>query len=248
MDMNSEYYIDARGLVPENQAYPELPELNLKLAPTGATCLIGQSESYLDGYMRALGGINPPRSGELKLFGKSPARISKKERIMLRIKLSYISRGGRLVSVLNGMDNIILPALYHNLYSLDEAIQKARALLTKLHFNGDPQALPACYTPLQHTQLAIARAMILEPLVLLLNHPYYKLEINEQKTINQFLQQWSVSRPLLMSTNNQRFVKDHADRILFFGKKYIYHFTSWSSLCQSETEEILYYLQHFHNV
>ena len=247
MDMTSECFIDARGLVPENHAYPELPALNLSLGPRGATCLLGQSEPYLDCYLRALGGIIPLRSGELRLFGKSSALINGKERTMLRIKLSYISRGGRLVSVLNGMDNIILPALYHKLYSPSEAIQKARALLTELQFIGDTQALPAFNTPLQNTQLAIARAMILEPLVLLLNHPYYKLEINEQNTINQFLQKWCVSRPLLISTNNQRFVKDRAEWIVFLGEQNIYHFSSWSDLCQNNSEEVLHYLKHFHD-
>jgi general L-amino acid transport system ATP-binding protein len=163
------------------------------------------------------------------------------------MRLAYLSRTAPLLSVLSGMENVILPALYHRRYGREEAEQIACTLMEELQCHCDTTLLPAYLTPLQRTQLAIARAAILQPDALIMDEPYHELELSERSIIDDFLGHWGKQQALLIGTRSLRFVKIYADQIMFAGKDSVYHFAGWDELCQSENREIQNYLQQYHH-
>jgi energy-coupling factor transporter ATP-binding protein EcfA2 len=94
-------------------------------------------------------------------------------------------------------------------------------------------------------QLAIARTVILDPVVLFLEEPYHELDVRDHERINEFLLDWAQQRTLVMSTRNLHFVRNHATRIVFPGSHSIYYFDSWHQLTESNAEEVEEYLHHY---
>jgi polar amino acid transport system ATP-binding protein len=224
-----------------------LPPLNTAIGTCGITCLVGDDSQALAAYLRALGGVDSPRSGELHLFDVPFVGCSQQHWQQLRLKLGFVTRTAPILSVLNGLENTVLPALYHKRMSRPEAESAARTLLQELRCEADLSLLPAYLTPLERTQLAIARAAILAPPVLLLEEPFHDLDIDEHDCINPYLGQWAKTHALVVSTRNLNFVKRYADRILFAGEDRILYFDAWQAFDDCPEGSVRDYLQHYRN-
>lgn len=223
----------------------QLPPLSIEIPSQGTTCLIGNSSTTLTEYLRALGGVDDLRNGQLYLFGDPLAGISQEQWQQLRLKIGFVSRTAPLLSVLNGLENVILPTLYHKRMSRAEAEAAAKGLLLELSCQADLSLLPAYLTPLERTQLAIARGIILEPPVMLLEEPYHELNSSERGSITSFLSAWSKEHSLVVSTSNLNFAKKQADRIIFADKEKILYFDSWQGFVQSDETLVKNYLQQY---
>lgn len=251
--MNSLPASDTKWLIQADRIRPQtdvqerpLAPLSCQIAVTGITCLLGEQSDVMDRYLRALAGLLPLEAGELQLLGQPIGQISAPQWPGLRMRLGYMLRGMPLLSVLNGLENVILPALYHGIQTRQQATEQAKKLLQQLACDADLQQLPAYLSPLERCQLAIARTVILSPEVLLMDEPYHSLQRHEFTVIDHFLAHWGQQHALIVATENLHFVKLHANDILYIGAESILCFDSWQSLCQSEHREVQDYLQCYH--
>jgi len=222
-----------------------LTGLDCHISDSGTTCIIGNRSAVLSAYLRVLGGVDSPRSGELRLFEQPLHELDRAAWRKLRQRIGFVTRRAPLLSVLNGLENVLLPAIYHRRFERDEAEQRARQLINQLHCHANLKTLPAYLSPQERMQLAIARAAILEPPIMFLEEPFHELEIVEHEEINGFLHDWGEQRSLVMSTHNLQFVRQYATKIIFAGTRRIHYFESWRALYESEVEEVHSYLCHY---
>jgi len=238
--------IEAVSLEPwyEEETF-RLEPLSCRIGDTGTTCIIGNRSTVLSSYLRTLGGVDSPRCGDLFLFGQPLQELNRLTWRTLRQRIGFVTHRAPLLSVLNGLENVLLPALYHKRFERSDAEHRARALIDKLHCHANLEALPAYLTQLERVQLAIARAAILEPPVMFLEEPYHGLDIADYEEINEFLRAWSLRHALVMSTRNLHFVRHDADKIIFAGSRGIHYFGSWRELIETEAEEPQSYLRQY---
>lgn len=249
MAMRDTALIEAVALEPwVSDGILALPKLNYRIVPQGTTCIIGNQSHVLRAYLRSLGGVDSPRSGELFLFGERLSAIKRPQWRNLRRQIGFVTRRAPLLSVLSGLENVLFPALYHKLYSRTEAEQRARSLIAQLHCHADLALLPAFLTPLEKTQLAIARTAILEPAVMFLEEPFHELDIRDYEEINEFLRAWALHHALVISTRNLHFVRHHSDKIIFAGARGIHYFDSWQDLSESTADEVQSYLRYYRDI
>lgn len=231
--------IEAIALVPEG----ELEPIEIRLGTHDTLCLLGSDSERLHHYQRALAGIEPPQSGELRLFGRPLQNLDKKSWREQRQHIGYVARNAPLLSVLRGLDNVILPALYHKRMSRKEAQEKAFSLITELDYDGELHHLPAYLSPLERLQLAIARAIILDPAVLFVEEPFTALSLVEQQPIIGYFLKAREKQAQVISTHSLHLVKACATQILFIGAEESYFFNSWHSLISDSHPEVVHYLE-----
>lgn len=225
-----------------------LAPLDHAIGDSGTTCIIGNHSTILSAYLRVLGGVDSPRSGELVLFGRSLREFNREAWRSLRKKIGFVTRRAPLLSVFSGLENVLLPALYHKHFDRFEAEQRAHKLIAQLHCHADLKALPAYLSPLERAQLAIARAAIMEPPVMFLEEPFHELDIDDHEEVNEFLRSWGLKHSLVMSTRNLHFVRHNADKIIFAGHRGIHYFQTWEALRACEAEEPRQYLRHYQQI
>ena len=239
---NTETLIEADSLVPAGE---ELP-ISITMRHHDIVCLIGPDSTRLCHYLRLLGGVKTAQSGELKLLGQSIKGMSRKQWSAQRKDIGYVARNAPILSVLRGIENVMLPALYHKQMSREEAEIKAMELITQLGFNGDINKLPAYLNHQQRLQLAIARAAILDPVMLCLEMPFSSLSLAEQRPIYHYLVNGVPKRTLALATHNLHLVRKSATQILFISEQHVEHFYSWQDLNQCQNNEVVTYLQQYH--
>ncbi len=237
------WLVEAQGLCPELEIEGgALPGLTLQIPSQGVHCLLGGRAETREAYLKALAGIAWPQAGDLTLFGYSLADLNTRHLDLLGRQLGYVARQAPLLSVLNGRENAVMPAVYHGVQR-KQAEQALEQVLAELEFDGDLLQLPAFMTPLQRMQLALARALLLQPQLLVLEDPWFSLELPDYCILDQSIRNWGQRLAVLVATDHLGFVRSNADQIIFIGADECFAFTCWQDLVASNQPEILDYLQ-----
>lgn len=146
--------------------------INLTIARGQILGVVGRSGSGKTTLMREMIGLHPPSEGRVHLFGRALAGLEAAELAMLHERCGMLFQGGALFSAFNVFDNIAFPLRESRL--VDESLTR-KLVCMKLGMVGlSPKAalsLPAELSGGMVKRAALARALALEPELLLLDEP-----------------------------------------------------------------------------
>ena len=175
--------------------------------------IIGPSGSGKSTILHIIAGLEKPTSGKVYFYDKNMYEMNKKElTILRREKIGIIYQFYNLISTLNVEENITLPI------ELDKKKVDRKALceITKfLNIDNRRKHLPNELSGGQQQKVAIARALIIEPSIILADEPTGNLDSNSSEEIIQLLKKANkeYNQTIIMITHNQEIAKQ-ADRII----------------------------------
>ena len=232
----------------ENLIPQELPfdypgnALDFKLAAGEVTSIIGPDYSGKGNWIRTICGLEEASSGELHINGINTADLSADDWIMTRIKLAYLHEDTALLSAVNGLVNVLVPALYHQLdKKLKKQLlaEKALDLLAEIDTEINLDELPAYITKEQRYKIAIARALLMEPDVLALNNPFAHFNSDSKRRFQSFLKsRVEKGLSLLIVTYDISYALDISDKIIFAHRENLYHFNSTQAILDCDIPEV----------
>jgi phospholipid/cholesterol/gamma-HCH transport system ATP-binding protein len=134
------------------------------------------------------------------VLGRNPSRLSGAELTQLRTRVGYVAQHGALLGNLSLLDNLALPLRYHR--HTDErqtsTLMAAACALLDLDLDDVPRVQPAMASAEMRHLVALAKALVLEPLILLLDEPGSGLGGNAAREYWRLLTQLRSRRPLAM--------------------------------------------------
>lgn len=117
-------------------------------------------------------GLRAPVAGRVRVWGQDMETLGARDVAALRCKVALVyGRGGRLLSHLTLAQNVALPLCYHRNCTLAAAAEETARLLAAFDLEPLAARLPGQVTPAWQQRAALARALTLQPAVLLLDHP-----------------------------------------------------------------------------
>jgi ABC-type multidrug transport system ATPase subunit len=193
-------------------------------------CLVGPNGSGKTAYLRALLGVDPA-IGELRILEQDISSLDTAGWRKLRCRVAFIGEGAPLLSVVDGVTNVTLPALYHRLGTRDMIHTQAIELLNFLGYPGQRDALPAHLNQHQRLLLAIARCLMLSPELIFLDEPFHMTDEECRRRESDIYLKLARERNLavLVSTHNLGFVKRHAQEIVFIHPQGVQRFPDWAT-------------------
>ncbi len=214
--------------------------LECSIKASNLTCLVGPHRFQLRAYLHMLAGITKPKQGRVEILGKVASELEQSEWRALRAQIGYVSGAAPLLSVQHGLMNVMLPLLYHSDLSFRETASKARALLDQLHCHFDPTLFPAMLNSFHRSQLALARALILDPPVLFLDVPFHDLGAKQREKMAVLLGEHKSNRAVCMIGGLQytHFLEQHATQIIFISDRKIINFNGWDAFMHSEDQDV----------
>lgn len=141
-------------------------------------------------------GLMAPRRGRYWLF-EEPMPIFEDARLQTRLRLGLVFAGGQLFNHLTVRENVALPLRYHHDLGMAEAAPRVQALLEAMELGPWADSTPGAMGRNWQTRVGLARALILEPEILLLDDPLAGLDPRHANWWLAFLDQLSRGHPLL---------------------------------------------------
>jgi heme exporter protein A len=145
--------------------FPALREIDLSLAPGACLALIGRNGAGKTTLLRILAGFSKPAKGTITLNGHDPRSIEARRRI------GVLGHGISVYDELSAIENL---RLYERLYSLPSGT--ADSWLERVSLDRVKTGLVREFSRGMRQRLAIARAFLHDPSVLILDEPFTSLD------------------------------------------------------------------------
>lgn len=206
--------------------------------------IIGPDYSGKSSWTRMICGMDRSYAGTVSIFEKPLNSYKRTDWIHLRKNIAYIETDTTLLSAANGLQNVLLPALYHSIDTPTNITRRAKQLLNEITPDTDPLVLPARIRRDQRYKIAIARALILKPQALVLDNPFALLDVATAKRFKDFLLQHSIKNNILIIivSHDIQFALKYSDKILFANKNQLQLFNSESEITSSDDPDITEFL------
>lgn len=135
--------------------------------PAGAIhCLVGRSGCGKTTLLKLAAGLLRPTSGQVLLRGQPPADLR---------EIGFVFQSPTLLDWLRVRDNVLLPVSLRRRPNADD-LQAADALLAQLGLAGHGERYPRQLSGGQQSRVALARALLPQPPLLLLDEPFAALD------------------------------------------------------------------------
>ena len=176
--------------------FPALRNVSLSAAPGACLALIGRNGAGKTTLLRTIAGFSRPGKGKIAIFGNSP-RDTATRRLM-----GFIGHGISVYDELSALENLML---FGKLYGLADPKKTALEWLERTGLDRVKDGLVREFSRGMRQRLAVARAFLHSPKVLLLDEPFTALDDRAIAVLQRLLHEaLSEGKTIVMSTHQLR--------------------------------------------
>jgi len=164
-----------------------LDGVDLEVAQGSTVVIAGQSGSGKSTLLNLLGSLDEPTAGRILLQGEELTGRSEEELVEYRSRrLGFIFQLHFLMKDFTALENVLLPALIAG-GSAAAARKRARQLLEQVGLAGRGQHYPVQLSGGERQRVAVARALMNDPLLILADEPTGSLDERSSGQIRDLL-------------------------------------------------------------
>jgi len=195
-----------------------LDGVSFRVEPGEVFALMGPSGSGKSVLLRHVIGLMEPDKGAVRIAGKDASDPATHE----QIKTAMVFQAGALFNSMTVFDNLALYPREHRLYREAEIREKVNETLRILSIENAAQKIPAELSGGMKKRVAVARAIMMEPQLLLYDEPTSELDPITAATVSELIAtvQKETGVTSLVVTHDTRLtaaIADHA-ALLFDGR------------------------------
>lgn len=185
------------GLDHINDGSTKFENLSFMLPPSSCVVLTGALGCGKSAALRMIVGMEAPTRGRVSFEGQVVGELEAGALDEARRRIGYVPEKGALMNNLTLRENMVLPFRYHNAPTEEEVDARAAATLEMLGLPPLPRVSPPNAGPGLCRQVALARALVLRPSVLVLDSPVAGMDHSAAqglwRTLNRLMLELPVS-------------------------------------------------------
>lgn len=188
--------------------------LNLDVAAGSLVILLGPSGCGKTTLLSCLGGILRPKSGAISFDGIDVTAVERSELAMYRRhKVGIVFQAFNLVPSLNAIENVMIPMRAAGI-SRSVARKRAEELLTRVNLGDRMKHRPGDLSGGQQQRVAVARAIALDPPLILADEPTAHLDFIQVEEVLRLIRELADGeRVVVVATHDSRMLP-MADRVV----------------------------------
>ncbi|MEX2112635.1 MAG: ABC transporter ATP-binding protein [Pirellulales bacterium] len=185
--------------------------------------IMGPSGCGKSSLLHLLGGVDTPTAGRVLFEGADFSSQSDHQRsIVRRRRLGFVFQKMNLLPTLTALENVALPLRIDGV-ARKAAHERARAVLARVDLAGRAAHFPHEMSGGEQQRVAVARALVVEPAVLLADEPTGALDSANGQSILALLRACADAGQTVVMVTHDAAMADLADRLLAMRDGQIVH-------------------------
>jgi sulfate transport system ATP-binding protein len=195
-------------------SFVAVDNVSLAIASGSLTALLGPSGSGKSTLLRVIAGLERPDEGEVSILGREATHLPPQKR-----GVGFVFQHYAAFKHLTVRENVAF-GLRVRKWPKDRIHRRVGELLELVQLRGFADRYPAQLSGGQRQRMALARALAVEPQVLLLDEPFGALDARVRKELRAWLRRLHEEVPVttVFVTHDQEEAMDVADRIVLMNE------------------------------
>jgi cell division transport system ATP-binding protein len=194
--------------------YEALKDVSFSIEPGELVFLTGRSGAGKSTLLKLIPAIERPSAGSVIVNGQNVSALKRAAIPYLRRTLGLVFQDTKLLYDRSVYDNVMLPLAF-SAHAPKEAARRARAALDKVGLLAREKARPVQLSGGEQQRLAIARAVVNRPALLLADEPTANLDAESAgRILDIFVEFQQVGVTVLVSTHDLALVQRYGRRVL----------------------------------
>ena len=164
-----------------------LTGVNLEVFKGETLVIIGRSGCGKSVLLKLIIGLLKPDSGSIRIFGEETSHLSEEKMEGIRKKIGVVFQSSALLNSLNVEENIALPLREHTHLTQEEIQKRVEEKLSLVGLKGAENLYPDDLSGGMKKRVGIARALIMEPEIVLYDEPTTGLDPITASAINTLI-------------------------------------------------------------
>lgn len=192
-----------------------LSGVNLSVARGETMTVLGRSGTGKSVMLRLLIGLETPDRGKIEINGEEITKLSFDDLNRVRKTIGFLFQGAALYDSLSVEENVAFPLRRHSKMTRDERRDRVHDLLARVGVEDAASKMPSDISGGMKKRVGLARALALDPEIMLLDEPTSGLDPITADEINELIRSLQKERNTssIVVTHDMRSVRTVADRI-----------------------------------
>lgn len=190
MNSQKKHLIQIKHMTKSFGSLNVLKDINLAIYPGEITAIIGKSGEGKSVLLKHIIGLLQPDSGDIIFEGKNLDSYSKSEYAALKNKFSYMFQDSALFDSMTVYENIALPLVENHKLSKTEIEKKVKKRMQQLDIEGTDEQYPGQLSGGMKKRVALARALITDPEIVLFDEPTTGLDPIRKKSVHKMISEY----------------------------------------------------------
>ncbi|MFA5902699.1 MAG: ATP-binding cassette domain-containing protein [Desulfobacula sp.] len=172
------------------EAQEVLKGIHLSIYSREITAIIGKSGTGKSVLLKHMIGLIQPDSGQILINGESVHQMSHEKIKIFRKELSYMFQDNALFDSMTIYENIALPLSERRYYPKNRIKDKVMYQIQELGLLGAEEKFPAQLSGGMKKRVALARALVTDPKIILFDEPTTGLDPIRKKNVHTMIKEY----------------------------------------------------------
>jgi phospholipid/cholesterol/gamma-HCH transport system ATP-binding protein len=219
--------------------------IDFQVAQGETLAVLGRSGAGKSVLLKLMIGLQQPDAGSVRIHGQQIAALKPDQLNEVRKKMGYLFQQGALYDSLSVEDNVAFPLSRHTKLSEGERKEKTRELLANVGMDRDLNKMPSELSGGMQKRVGLARALALDPDILLFDEPTAGLDPITAAEIGALIVDLKKQRKMtaVVVTHDIHGARTFADRLVLLREGEIAIEGTFADLQKSKDQFVVQFLK-----